>query len=238
VTVGKEDHKSEIWVMKADGTDRKQLGENTGKGVVFSPCWSPDGRKIAYSQMALGGGGPPTDADLMVMDADGKNAKLLAKGLIPAWSPDGKKILYSVIEKGGEFEPRLWVMDADGKNAKELVKGRALMGAWSPDGKKVAYTGADEGRRAQPHVYVCSADGSDPKQLTKGAEEGELAPRWSADGKRVYFSRLPFKGPREKSSIFAVDADGTNEKELGKSDGMDLLGGAPLFLLTRGEAKP
>jgi Tol biopolymer transport system component len=237
VTIGREDQKSELWVMKADGSDRKQLADNKGKGIAFSPCWSPNGRKIAYSRMVIDGGDPPAGGDLMVIDADGKNVMLLANGIMPAWSPDGKKILYTVIQKAGDFEPRLRVMDSDGKNARELLKGRAMMGAWSPDGKRIVYTGSEEGQRANPHVFVCNADGTEPKQLTKENGMGELGARWSADGKRVYFSRLSLKGPPEKASIFSMDANGTNQKELSKDGAMDLLGGAPLLMLSPREAR-
>jgi TolB protein len=231
ITVNKDTMSGNLWVMKADGSERKQLTENAAKKLAFAPAWSPDGRKIAYSQMEPEGGGPPSDADVMIMDADGKNGKTLGKGLMPAWSPDGKKIVYCNVSKDGGFEPRLWIMDADGKNAKQLLMGRALMGAWSPDGKKLAYTGAEEGERPQPHIYVCKADGSEPKQITLKQDFGELAPRWSADGKRIYFSRVPFGGgPPEKGTLVVIDADGSNEKELSKGDGMEMLGGTPLFL--------
>jgi Tol biopolymer transport system component len=239
VTMSKNDHTGNVWVMGADGSGRKQLTENKAGTAAIGPCWSPDGKHIAYSRMTTNAGQPP-EGELVVMDADGKNATEVGKGLMPTWSPDGKKILYTVIEKGQGFEPRLTVMDADGKNVQQLFTTPALLGAWSPDGKRIAYMGAPNTREAKPSIHVANADGSESKQLTKGADQFDMAPRWSADGKRIYFSRMP--APKNaaptKAAIWVMDADGQNEKELTKGEGMDMLGGAALFFTGRAVAGP
>jgi TolB protein len=225
----------DIAVMNADGKERKKLTENKAQTVTFGPSWSPDGKRIAYSRLTESKGPGTEEMAILVMDADGMNTKAIGKGLLPAFSPDGKRILYTGVEtvageQGGK-KPQLRVMEPDGKNDKELVKGPAIGGAWSPDGKKIAYTAMEEKAKGQPHLWVCNADGSEPKQLTKG-DDGELAPQWSADGKRLYFSRMSFGDKLKKATICAIDADGKNEKEITK-EGMDLVGHAGFFLLFR-----
>jgi Tol biopolymer transport system component len=175
----------------------------------------------------------------MVMDADGKNAQALGNGILPAWSPDGKKILYTMVEKGPKMEPHLAVMDADGKNVKKVTAtGVAMMGSWSPDGKKIVYIGAADTGRSKPHIHVSNPDGTEATQLTKDAGDlGERAPRWSADGKRIYFNRMNFGGPGgNKITLHVMDANGTNEKQMTKGDGMELLGGSALFFVLHGGA--
>jgi TolB protein len=175
------------------------------------------------------------------MDADGKNVTTLGKGVLPIFSPDGKKILYTALDQpfGAVFPlPHLHVMDAEGKNDKKVVEdGHSLMGAWSPDGKHIAYMAAENLYEGQPHLYVANADGSDAKQLTK-SDECELAPQWSADGKRVFFNRISVKNLSDidKATICVIDADGKNEKALTK-EGMDLLGGAGFIVLLRAVEK-
>src|SRR5207302_6358194 len=134
-----------------------------------------------------------------------------------------------------DFEPRLTVMDADGNNAKRLLKTPAMMGAFSPDGKRIVFMGAPSTKNTTPHIYVAKAGGSDAAQVTPQAEVFEVAPRWSADGTNLVFSRMPNakNGPPKTASLVVIDADGKNEKELPKGDGMDLTGGAALFLLER-----
>jgi Tol biopolymer transport system component len=235
VVVNKDDMTGDVWVMNIDGKQRKKLTEHPAKTIAMGVNWSADGKRIAFGTMT--GLDKPTEAQVVVMDADGKNPKVVGKGLLPAWSPDGKKILYTAVSPGPGNEPRLAVMDADGQNVKELTTTPGLMGAWSPDGKKIVYVGAPGMDKFQPHVYVANADGSGATPLTKDdGEQGELAPRWSADGKRIYFNRLGIKGPPEKTGIWVMDADGSNMKELTKGDGMDLLGGAGLFVIERAGA--
>jgi Tol biopolymer transport system component len=168
----------------------------------------------------------------MVCDADGKNAKKLGEGMMPAWSPNGKQILYTVLNFAGDFDPHLHVMDADGKNAKQLLQAKSMMGVFSPDGKRIVYISAKDAENAMPRIHVCSADGTEPTQVTTGDEHFEIAPRWSADGKRVFFNRMKREDGPRNISLFVIDADGKNEKRLSKEAGADILGGSPLFMMT------
>jgi TolB protein len=242
ITFNKGDKSCDVWMMNSDGSDRKKLTEHKAGTIALGVSWSPDGKRLAYSTMEDIEKGPEGKTAIMVMDADGKNGKPVGSGLLPAWSPDGKKLLHAVMNPADKHEPRLAVMDADGGNVKQLTTtGVAMMGAWSPDGKKIAYIGAANARGGnKPHIHVSNADGTEVTQLTKdNGDQGELAPRWSADGKKLYFNRMNFGGPGgEKFSLFVMDANGTNEKQLTKGDSMELLGGSALFLLMRGESAP
>jgi Tol biopolymer transport system component len=228
--MGKEGEKADFYVMNADGSGRKLILKGKDNQFPFGPAWSPDGKKIAYSLTQA----PKYDANsIMVMDADGKNSKRLADGLLPVWSRDGRKIIYSVMKKGKDFEPRLYVMDADGKNAKKLVDGKAMMGQYSPDGKRIVYMSAPPGEKTKPQVSVADADGKNAKEITKEEKDMDLAPRWSADGKRIYYSRMG-EGKLGSGNLYVMDADGKNVKQLTKGkEGVDMLGGAVLFLMPR-----
>jgi dipeptidyl aminopeptidase/acylaminoacyl peptidase len=230
--------KADIHVANADGSEAQKVTENEAKQIAFAPNWSPDGKRIAYSVMTMPEGRPPENGTIIVVDADGKNPKKIGTGLLPSWSPDGKRILHTVLNKADDFDPHLHVMDADGQNDKELLKGRSLMGVYSPDSKRIVYMGAKDGKNEQPHIYMCNADGSEPKELTPGEDVFEVAPRWSADGKRIYFNRMNRQDAPRKIPIFVMDVDGKNAKRVSKEDAADILGGSPLLLLTRPQKPP
>ena len=59
----------EIFVVNADGSDRRQLTDNGGQD--FFPSWSPDGQTIVFSSDRSGA------VELYLMDADGANQRPL-----------------------------------------------------------------------------------------------------------------------------------------------------------------
>ncbi len=222
--------KGDIYVMKADGTDRRRLTRSGANTLPFGPVWSPDGKRIAFSEITAEiKGAKVTDgkAGVFLMDSDGKNRKRLTKGwgMMPAWSPDGKRIIYT-------GEGRLEVVDADGKNAAQILKDGATMGSWSPDGKRLVYQSFD-GKYTR--IFVANADGSKPKELIKERMSSIGSAVWSADGKRIYFDREPGFSPGNIAflgcGIFAINADGGNEVRLGADDGFAFLGGSPMKFL-------
>ena len=216
-----------IYVVNTDGKERKKIADV--KGLATSPVWSPDGKQIAFTSFAIDMAAPPKFS-LQIMDTDGKNKKEIGEGIISDWSSDGKKMLVARMEGGMGFDPHMYLMDADGGNAKKLSDDKAMMGTFSPDSKRILFISGGED---QPDIYVMNVDGSDKKQLTKSAEM-EMSPRWSADGKQVYFFRLPQNMSGDllssKVDIYRIDADGKNEKALTKDAAVNVLTGGAMFL--------
>jgi TolB protein len=121
-----------LYVMDADGKNVKQLTEKANPNGFVYPSWSPDGKRIAWTDNTDDG------LQIFVADADGKNAAQLTKlgGLATyaAWSPDGKTIAFAHLQ---EDKPgTIYLMDADGKNQKVLLKDESLVDgarpAWRP----------------------------------------------------------------------------------------------------------
>ena len=106
-----------IFVMNADGKERRNLTGDTNLKYNSNPSWSPDGRRIAFqSQRAFEG------YDIYVITAEGKNLKQLTQegnNRMPAYSPDGRKIAFAS-SREGDFN--IYLMDTNGRNVVKLTR--------------------------------------------------------------------------------------------------------------------
>jgi TolB protein len=164
-----------------------------------------------------------------IVDSDGQNLKELDKidGVNPVWSPDGKRLLFMRI---AEDSTSLCIAYVDGANAQTLITRRGwflMTGAWSPDRKRLAYSIPSEG------LFLAKSDGSQPRRLVGGGSGG-FGLRWSADGMRLFFSRV--NAPKmidEKSQlgVYVIDVDGQNLRRVTAEDERAYLGGNLLFAM-------
>ena len=93
---GMFDHSHNLWVVNADGTERRVLldDEVSAPGHVRALTWSPDGERLAFT----------TDESLYIVRPDGNGLRPVASGgfaTAPAvqWSPDGFRLAY--LRQGG-----------------------------------------------------------------------------------------------------------------------------------------
>jgi len=122
-----------VWVMDANGQNRRQVVDHESEIGGIAPVWSPDGRQIAFS------GQDGNFAEIFVCQADGSNLRQLTQlkkiSSSPAFSPDGKYLTFRVTdeaywrdaqkrektyqEKGGDKRP-VWLIRADGTGAQVI----------------------------------------------------------------------------------------------------------------------
>jgi dipeptidyl aminopeptidase/acylaminoacyl peptidase len=120
--------------------------------------------------------------------------------LVPAWSPDGSKIAFASNRSGPEpdmnYNEDIWVVEANNSDlGKSLVQVTTNEGpedtpAWSPDGKWIAYTTQLEPKLFDYSTFqiaVSPAGGGAAKVLTRELDRNSTIPKFSADGKWIYF---------------------------------------------------
>lgn len=178
-------NQGDIEVYRLTLSDRKLVPLATSTGGLAheeSPCWSPDGKRYAFTSTRHG------NQELYVADIDGPAGeweRLTDDPAIdahPAWSPDGKTIAFAT-SRWGDLEIAL--IEPDGTNLRRLTESRGLddYPAWSPDGKHLAFTSRRDGN---DEIYVQTIDGP-LRNVTSDPSIDNFA-AWSPDGRIGFVS--------------------------------------------------
>jgi len=200
-------------VYRADSDGHDLVPVTPAGQTSLSPAWSPDGQRIAYTQLGEGRGG-------IVVQALSSGATFLAPGsqtalnITPAFSPDGRTLAFAHSDERGTdiFTANV----TERCCAQRLTVGRFadnLSPTFSPDGRRIAFIST---RAGPPQLYVMAADGTDQELLAPfdfGATGSSNAPEWSADGASVVFHREVSGSPQ----IFLVDVSGRRVRQLTSS---------------------
>ena len=178
----------------------------TFEGDNNTPVWSPDGKHIAFDK--AGGEGVGHDLVMKPSDNSGAEEVLLSRrgGQNPtAWmSPD--TLLYQTSLAGQT--------DLSSLSIKAHVAAPYLQGPWSeadlhvsPDGKLAAFTSSEAGNvDIWIREFPVPAGKWQVSTTTSTAATGARGPRWSPDGRDLYFWRNSFSA---KDSLFRVRVDRT-----------------------------
>ena len=161
----------EIYVMHADGSNKKPLTNHPA--YDGHPCWSPDGRKIAFASNR-----EEILMEIYVMDANGRNVRRITHNFhdqeekfMPTWSPDGRRIAYV-------WNLQIYVMDSNGDNQRRLTeKGEGRYPTWSPDGGTIAYE-SWEGFNSPHGIYTAGVRSGAVTLISEIHRKGDFQPDW------------------------------------------------------------
>lgn len=139
----------DIYIMKADGTQVKQL--TNVKGYDGGPFFSPDGKRITFRRFSEDG----HSAEVYTMNIDGTDQKqitnLKAMSWAPFYHPSGDYLIFATNKEGyANFE--LYMVDVNG--TRPPVRASVLpnfdgLPVFTPDGHGLIWTHSNENGEAQ-----------------------------------------------------------------------------------------
>ena len=167
------------------------------RGHLWSPRYSPDGKRIAFVHDAGGRG------QIFVMNADGSDAVNVSDNDFcdrsPVWSPDGPAFAF-ISDRTGDWD--IYIMNADGSGQQRLAGNPGLdrAPAWCPDGKSIAWESHVSG---MPNIWVADADGEGSRPLI--APEGKLKITEGNVGKNEVFNFAEVAWPFADNTFYLMD---------------------------------
>jgi len=224
---------TEIYVMRADGTDNRRLTRN--EALDGSPSWSPDGGRIAFTHITQPGT-PTAGSGIVVLELESGRETEVTRvefptfAASPAWSPDGSQIAFTRSSAGAGFQnpsTGIYLVTPEGRGMRELVDG-GVGPAWSPDGTRIAFTSyRDRFGRTCFHecstsgeIYVLDVGSGEVERLTESkADDG--SPAWSPDGRLMAFSSDRSNPEQHAYEIYLMTASGEDVRWITQNDVWD-----------------
>jgi len=180
----------DIWTVEAIGGVARPVTMHEAHDI--NPCFSPDGRWIAFSSNRHG------SYDVFVVASYGGKPKRLtfdsAQDMALGWTPDGKGIVFSSTRATGfPGGPELMVVPIEGGRERTLPYLEAKDVALSPVGGYAAFTRGPglwyrKGYRGSSNddLWLANAEGTAVKRLTDfNGQDG--SPMWAPDGRKIYY---------------------------------------------------
>jgi Tol biopolymer transport system component len=207
-----------LWTLpvSAEGGDdvhrQAILAVETGSGVKFADT-SRTSSRLVYAlssggiesiwRMRLAGSRERTERpQRMFASTKGEFAQ--------QYSPNGMKVAFESVREGNL---EIWVCGSEGQECAQLTSmGSPATGVptWSPDGKQIAFYSNVHGN---PQIFAIPAEGGPTRQITS-QRAGATFPRWSRDGKWIYFSSKEPQPETPHPTPYGGSVDDPNANEV------------------------
>lgn len=211
----------EIFVMRADGSEARELTRDTAYDSWW-PRVSPDRTVILFYRTPKGVHDTDfTKTALWAMRPDGSEVRQLRAAHADGWeqqghaewSRDGSQL---VMFGGSRSNPQIFVTTRDGRAPRQLTQrgGVSLDPSFSPDGSKIAFIGCPNAICFEDdyEVFVMPTSGGEGTRLTNDHLR-DHDPYYSPDGGQIaWLRRTDPSGPTGSWNIWRMRSDGSDQK--------------------------
>jgi Tol biopolymer transport system component len=188
-----------LFVIGTDGNGRQQVSRGQGKEIL--PAWSGDGSSLyfyavkpalSFRKLTIGGG---ATTEVAAWEYQKQNWARI--------DPLGRSAVYTAVGPKGPVATFIRDLATGRDRPLAMTLSRSQ---WSPDGRNIL---GESGNRelGNSRIAVCDSAGNDCREVTTG-----LTPKWSADGRRIYYLR-----PAEQPGWFdlwCASRDGGGERRI------------------------
>jgi Tol biopolymer transport system component len=204
--LGASDEAADLWTVDAAGKLSPLTQTSAHEG---SPVWSQDGSKVAMFLRGKQEG----NYDLYVMPTDSaKSPDLLFRSSVQKtptdWSRDGRYIFFNSASDSTKWD--VWAVSTADRHAGPILDtvNSERDAVLSPDGKWLAFD-SDETNRLEVYVQAFNGINSENRKRWKVSTGGGATPKWSADGKELFYitgsGRIMSAAVRAGGSDFETD---------------------------------
>jgi Tol biopolymer transport system component/DNA-binding winged helix-turn-helix (wHTH) protein len=201
--------RNQVWVKSlVDGSEIPLPAEGYSS---WFPLWSPDGTKLIYSRRNL----KTNERQAMLWSTLSREEEplkgLTDLGMVMDWSLDGKWLL--IFKTTG-----VWLVPFPSQHAETIAKKIASNPAYmlyqphiSADDRWVVFEAVANSPNPESALYVVPASGGPWTRITDGRHWDDK-PRWSPDGKTIYF----VSGPGGFFNVWGIHFDPAAGKPVGQ----------------------
>jgi Tol biopolymer transport system component len=172
-----------IYTVPVEGGEPTKISNIERPNQARYPCWSPDGKWIAYQAEKVEEG--KEYRTIFKVPAEGGTTSEITAGPDKVeyayidWSPNGKSMAY--FSKEGTLN----VKPIDGGPPRVVSRVQDIDDhsdlSWSPDGQKIAFV-------SKGKIWVVSAQGGEPVALKTDVNARADKLDWSPDGQKIAFT--------------------------------------------------